>query len=750
MGLFGFDDVGDMFDGGGAGGSGDTFSTEGSVFDKDGNNDYAANGGKGAQPSIARQVKGTRPTGLKTYTTVGMVGRVMGWANGNKKTDVAKEVDGRQVYTNDDNKQYSYNRLGLPYEVSIQNGKVVDTLSIRGEDGLNGYERNIAAARAQGDNAAVEELEKAKAANEEDSPTSNVDAAVARYRAISKASGVEVSNEDIQALIADPNKFLGDKGINLSDLTPQVDPNAPGTILNPDDPRYTTSSDVTYNTSQVDAAQVQNPNFVPVASATTDTSADRLNNPQYNVDPQTGRIRDENLVDADALALDVKGAATGQNADGTINYTGLSLNDYASQNISMMIDTSTAAGKLLAAKLGDGNYTDTKSTILGQMEVLSSEFKTSSGEPKIPPWAQSIYRNTLRTISFNGVSGSAALAASANAIMEATLPIAESEAKFFQTVTLANLDNRQQSVINKAKTLASFDMENLSVRSAAAIENAKAFLQLDLTNLDNKQQSEVVNVQSRVDAMFTDVAEENVNRRLNIQNEIANRQFYDTLQQEAATFNATAINATRNANANRSDAASQFNIERVMARDQFEANMARIIDESNFAWRREVYTTNTKMEFEAAAVDVGNALSLTTEGMNRLWDRVDSQLDYIWKSTEADEQRDFDLLLGEMQAAAAAESGKASARGSILGAIAGGAARGLFSDERLKDNIQYQDTLPNGVNVYSWEWNDTAKVIGADQTPPFGVIAQEVIQTHPDAVRLGEDGFLRVDYGMIQ
>jgi hypothetical protein len=41
-------------------------------------------------------------------------------------------------------------------------------------------------------------------------------------------------------------------------------------------------------------------------------------------------------------------------------------------------------------------------------------------------------------------------------------------------------------------------------------------------------------------------------------------------------------------------------------------------------------------------------LGLSTEALNRIWDRVDSELDYIWRSTEADEQRDYDLLMAEM------------------------------------------------------------------------------------------------------
>lgn len=823
MAIFGFDSVADMFDGGGAGGSGDTFSTgsnedyrasggtntEGTTFaDRvsntasnavsaitgGGSSSYSVQSGDtlseiarrnnttvealmAANPNITNAnniqagadinipggsgggVRGAAPTGIRNFMATSVIGRVAGWANGlNPQEDSSEVIGNRQVYTSEDGMQYSFNALGMPYEVTVQDGTVVDALSVEGEDGMTGYERMAAEARASGDNDRADAImaEAEQNANEGggDADLTNVEAAVERYRAIQAAAGIEVSNDEIREMMNDPETFLADRGMTLADLVPTMDPNAEGTTLDPNDPRYSTSDDITYDPTQITAETVTAPNGQPVANAITDTSADRLNNPQYQADVVTGTIDSDNLVDADSLVIDMEGAATGVNADGTTNYTGVALNDYASQNISRMIDTSTAAGQLLANKLGEGNYTDTKATILGQMDILSAEFKDSSGNPRIPPWAQGVYRNAMRSISFNGVSGSAAIAASANAIMEATLPIAEQEAKFFQTVTLENLDNRQEAIINKAKTLASFDLENLSVRSQAAVQNAKAFLEMDLTNLDNAQQVEIVNTQNRVDAMFTDVAEENVNRRFNITNELENRQFYDNLAFEAATFNASAINAARESNANRADAAAQFNIERTMSRDQFEANMARMIDESNAGWRREVYTTNTRMEFEAAATDVRNALGLTTEGMNRLWDRVDSQLDYIWRSTEADEQRDFELLVAEMTAAANAAAGKASARGSVVGSIIGGiatvGAAVAASDERLKDNIELYDTMPNGVKVYTWEWNEKAKSIGADQTPPFGVIAQEIMKTHPDAVIEGEDGYLRVNYGKIQ
>jgi len=70
------------------------------------------------------------------------------------------------------------------------------------------------------------------------------------------------------------------------------------------------------------------------------------------------------------------------------------------------------------------------------------------------------------------------------------------------------------------------------------------------------------------------------------------------------------------------------------------------------------------------------------------------------------------------------------------------------SDIRLKENVQHYDTL-KGINFYTWDWNAEGKRIGADKHPTFGVIAQEVQKTHPAAVVEGPDGYLRVNYGVI-
>lgn len=76
--------------------------------------------------------------------------------------------------------------------------------------------------------------------------------------------------------------------------------------------------------------------------------------------------------------------------------------------------------------------------------------------------------------------------------------------------------------------------------------------------------------------------------------------------------------------------------------------------------------------------------------------------------------------------------------GSLAGSAIGGAAA-ILSDKRLKENIKPVGKLDNGLTVYLFNY------IG-QKTPQIGLIAQEVQKVIPEAVTVGEDGFLRVDY----
>jgi len=103
-------------------------------------------------------------------------------------------------------------------------------------------------------------------------------------------------------------------------------------------------------------------------------------------------------------------------------------------------------------------------------------------------------------------------------------------------------------------------------------------------------------------------------------------------------------------------------------------------------------------------------------------------------------------ILGQ-QASAAAQgiANQQAQQQSTLGTIVGGAAS-IFSDIRLKENIEKIGEL-NGLNWYQWDWTEEAKAIVGDQQPE-GVIAQEVQEIFPAAVT-EKDGFMTVDYSRI-
>jgi hypothetical protein len=66
----------------------------------------------------------------------------------------------------------------------------------------------------------------------------------------------------------------------------------------------------------------------------------------------------------------------------------------------------------------------------------------------------------------------------------------------------------------------------------------------------------------------------------------------------------------------------------------------------------------------------------------------------------------------------------------------------IFSDVRVKRDIVAVGQLDNGIGIYRYRY------LGNDQAY-VGVIAQEVAQIAPEAVVVGGDGYLRVDYARL-
>lgn len=594
---------------------------------------------------------------------------VASWTNGlNPEEDGGQNIGGRMVYTkkDDPNFKYSYNSLNMAYQVEVgKDDTVIDYLTIEQDangnrvgsrdfdpsTAMTGYQRSQQQMQNSGDNEGARQLTQYQQDNQDTDNGSSGDSVLE----MAKKAGLIKIQADMDAILADPNKFLSDRGLKVADIVPLIDGDTDGVTLDADNAAYSLSGEGGYTANTTgDAATVD-------ASVNTgaDTYTSELSNLTSNemVNAATGTVSDDATVNAENYSIDTTGASSGINEDGTVSVLGNALNDFASQNISKVIDTSTVSGKLLAQKLGEGNYTDSKATVLGQMKLISDEFKSASGDPIIPSWAQSMHRDASKSIAFSGISGTAATAAFSNAIMEATLGVAESDAGFFRTLTTMNLDNRQQSVINKANVLSKLELANMDVRSQAAVMNAKNFMEMDMANLTNEQQAEIVNKQAFVQALFDNTKEINANRLFTAETNNDRDTFYSELNAGIQRHNSSEMNALKQFNAGEMNAASEFSADMKNAREQFVSTMQYNIDVGNAKWRQTVETTNTAIMAEAHTADVKAALDLTQEVQNNIWDSADNLLDYIWKSSDNDQDREARLLMAQMQAQAGQSSG---------------------------------------------------------------------------------------------
>lgn len=476
-------------------------------------------------------------------------------------------------------------------------------------------------------------------------------------------------------LVGDPSAFFSND-MKLGNQVPTMTGNEAGTTVDGSSANlFVDPKAVKVNTSTANVAQADQVMPKDTQTFKADTTYDRVTQTQNTMNAAKGEVRKEAVIDAPQA--DLQGLATGTNTDGSTNFTGQALGQYASQNIASVIDTSTVSGKLLAQTLGEGNYTDSKTTVKGQLDILSKEFTDPvTGEAKIPTWAAGVARSVSRIAAFKGMTGTAATAAMSQAIMEASLPIAQQDAQFFQTVTLKNLDNKQQQTINRANVLSKMELANLDIRMQTAVENSKNFMQMDLTNLSNEQQSRVINTQARIQSILEDAKSENTARMFAAESTNEMNRFYDNLRASISQFNTAQSNEMAKFNSGEVNDNSRFNATMENTREQFYKEMQYNIDISNAKWRQTVTLQNSEMLFNAYATDVKNMVGISSEAMNQLWDRSDALLDYAWKSSESSKELEAKIAMHKAEMQLQRDKIKSEASGRIwqaVGAVAGAA-----------------------------------------------------------------------------
>jgi AraC-like DNA-binding protein len=483
--------------------------------------------------------------------------------------------------------------------------------------------------------------------------------------------GVNVANTSAN-ILKDPKGFLGTEG-TLSDNITTIDGSNPDNVLSNND--YSMDVDglqgSAVNASTAQASGVTKPNQVATYNAaTTGSQVDTLNK---TTDAATAVFGSQSKVDVEKL--DMGGLATGTNADGSTNEVGKAFNAVNTQNLSTIIDTTTVSGKLLAQNLGEGNYTDAKTQITFWMDTLSKDFVDPvTGQAKIPTWAAGALKGVNRMIAFKGMTGTAAISAVAAATMESIIPIASEESKFFQTMTVKNLDAKNTQALNTANILSKMNIADLDSRMTESITNAKNFIAYDMTNLSNEQQINVVEFQAKQQSIMEDAKQENVARQFGAGETNTMDKFYDELGSRIGMFNTEARNSMEKFNTGETNAMSKFNLTLENQREMFYTQFQKDVDESVVKWRQSVELTNNATLNNAAATDVKNIVGLTTEQLNQMWDRTDALLDYSFKESENQKNRRTQVQVAKMNydAQIEAKRDRSSPFAKIAGAVIGG------------------------------------------------------------------------------
>ena len=78
-----------------------------------------------------------------------------------------------------------------------------------------------------------------------------------------------------------------------------------------------------------------------------------------------------------------------------------------------------------------------------------------------------------------------------------------------------------------------------------------------------------------------------------------------------------------------------------------------------------------------------------------------------------------------------------------------GGLKKLFSDIRMKKNIVFKKRLPNGLNLYEFEYKKKFKNI-AGHGKYEGFMAHEVEKLYPHAVQVESNGYKSIDYSLIR
>lgn len=136
---------------------------------------------------------------------------------------------------------------------------------------------------------------------------------------------------------------------------------------------------------------------------------------------------------------------------------------------------------------------DARDTVTGQLKEVFNAFKNDN---EIPDFAKAAVGAVNAQMAARGLGGSSiAAAAITDAILQAAIPLAQSDAEAFRNMKMDNLGRQQQVSLANAAAQQGVDLANLNSEQVLALQNSQNAFSLQSQNLSNMQSTMLSNAQ---------------------------------------------------------------------------------------------------------------------------------------------------------------------------------------------------------------------------------------------------------------
>ena len=340
-----------------------------------------------------------------------------------------------------------------------------------------------------------------------------------------------------------------------------------------------------------------------------------------------------------------------------------------------------------------------KATVQGQLATLMTSFE----DGKTPAWAAGAMRNVTQQMAARGI-GSSSMAGQAliQAALEASLPIATSDAQTYASFEMTNLNNKQQRSMLAAQQRAEFmgqefdqgfqsrvlnankvsdvanmnftaeqqvaienanlanttNLANLSNRQALVMAEAAQISQLETTNLTNRQQAQIQNAQAFLDMDMANLTNEQQTTMFKAQERISSlmsdtaaenaaRQFNATSQQQTDQFFANMQKDVNTFNAAQKNAQNQFNAGETTSIEKFNSEMDNQREQFNAQNRLVIDQSNAQWRREVATAETVAVNRANEINAKAILDISNSAYNDLWQANRDDMDWAYQMAEGE-------------------------------------------------------------------------------------------------------